>query len=151
MKTTSEEREEGAAGGAHCPTHSREEAVRDDEPEVAGPAPKKTALEDLLGKYFTTEPAEGYNSSKQAEREVENYRKEASIPLSGCPVKCWKDHCSQYPLLSQLAKACLSVPATSVPSERIFSTAGDIVNAQRSQLLPESVDVLIFLKKNMDV
>ncbi|KAL7841202.1 hypothetical protein SRHO_G00248930 [Serrasalmus rhombeus] len=149
-QTTAEEREEGAAGGAHCPTHSREETVRDDEPKVTGPVPKKTALEDLLGNSFSTEP-EGSNSSKQAEREVENYRKEASIPLSGCPLKWWQEHCSRYPLLSQLAKACLSVPATSVPSERIFSTAGDIVNAQRSQLLPENVDMLIFFKKNMAV
>ncbi|KAI4881690.1 hypothetical protein NFI96_031341 [Prochilodus magdalenae] len=148
-QTTAEEREEGAAGGAHCPTPSREETVRDDEPEVTGPAPKKTALEDLLGNSFSTEP-EGSSSSKQAEREVENYRKGASIPLSGCPLKWWQEHCSRYPLLSQLAKACLSVPATSVPSERIFSTAGDIVNAQRSQLLPENVDMLIFLK-NMAV
>ena len=31
LKITAE-REEGAAGGAHCPTHVREEAVRDDEP-----------------------------------------------------------------------------------------------------------------------
>ncbi|KAM8732386.1 E3 SUMO-protein ligase ZBED1-like [Acanthopagrus schlegelii] len=149
-QTTAEEREEGAAGGAHCPTHGREEAVRDDEPEVTEPTPKKTALEDLLGNSFSTEP-EMSNSSKQAEREVENYRKEASIPLSGCPLKWWQQHCSQYPLLSHLAKACLSVPATSVPSERIFSTAGDIVNAQRSQLLPDNVDMLIFLKKNMAV
>ncbi|KAI4889174.1 hypothetical protein NFI96_009756 [Prochilodus magdalenae] len=114
-QTTAEEREEGAAGGAHCPTPSREETVRDDEPEVTGPAPKKTALEDLLGNSFSTEP-EGSSSSKQAEREVENYRKGASIPLSGCPLKWWQEHCSRYPLLSQLAKACLSVPATSVPS-----------------------------------
>ena len=124
--------------------------MRDDEPEVTEPTPKKTALEDLLGNSFSTEP-EMSNSSKQAEREVENYRKEASIPLSGCPLKWWQQHCSQYPLLSHLAKACLSVPATSVPSERIFSTAGDIVNAQRSQLLPDNVDMLIFLKKNMAV
>ncbi len=56
---------------------------------------------------------------------------------------------SKYPLLSPLAKAYLSIPATSVPSERVFSTAGDIVTAQRSQLLPEIVDMLIFLKKNI--
>ncbi|KAK0149249.1 Zinc finger BED domain-containing protein 1 [Merluccius polli] len=113
-QTTAEEREGGAAGGAHCPTHGREEAVRDDEPKLTEPAPKKTALEDLLGNSFSTEPEES-NSSKQAEREVENYRKEASIPLSGRPLKWWQEHCSQYPLLSHLAKACLSVPATSVP------------------------------------
>ncbi len=36
-----------------------------------------------------------------------------------------------------------------MPAERVFSTAGDIVNAQRSVLRPDHVDQLIFLKKNL--
>jgi len=43
----------------------------------------------------------------------------------------------------------LCIPGTSVPAERVFSTAGDIVNAQRSVLRPDHVDQLIFLKKNL--
>ena len=39
-------------------------------------------------------------------------------------------------------------PATSVPAERVFSTAGDVVTAQRSQLKSEHVDRLILLKRN---
>ncbi len=33
-----------------------------------------------------------------------------------------------------------------MPAERVFSTAGDIVNAQRSVLRPDHVDIL---KKNL--
>jgi len=47
-----------------------------------------------------------------------------------------------------MAKKYLCIPATSVPAERVFSTAGDVVTAQRSQLKSEHVDRLIFLKKN---
>ena len=36
-----------------------------------------------------------------------------------------------------------------MPSERVFSTAGDIVIAQRSALNAENVDKLMFLKKNL--
>ena len=36
-----------------------------------------------------------------------------------------------------------------MPSERVFSTAGDIVTAQRSALNAENVDKLIFLKKKL--
>lgn len=50
-----------------------------------------------------------------------------------------------------LAKRYLAAPATSVPSERVFSTAGDIVNASRSALSTDNVDKLIFLKKNMKI
>ena len=45
----------------------------------------------------------------------------------------------------------ICVPATSVASERVFSSAGDIVSAQRSCLHSDHVDKLLFLKKNMRV
>uniref|UniRef100_A0A3B1IEW9 BED-type domain-containing protein n=1 Tax=Astyanax mexicanus TaxID=7994 RepID=A0A3B1IEW9_ASTMX len=47
--------------------------------------------------------------------------------------------------------ANLCIPGTSVAAERVFSTAGDIVTAQRSSLTPEHVDQLLFLQKNLNV
>ncbi|KAH3796046.1 hypothetical protein DPMN_149610 [Dreissena polymorpha] len=38
---------------------------------------------------------------------------------------------------------------TSVPSERIFSTAGDPVSAHRACLDPGDVDMLIFVNTNI--
>ena len=114
------------------------------------PPAKKTALGDLLGdSSAAVEPAE--QSNRGVEKEIKIYSREVSIPLTSCPLEWWRKNCSLYPLLSPLAKAYLSIPATSVPSECVFSAAGDIVNAQRSQLLPENVDMLIFLKNNMSI
>merc|ERR1712208_68654 len=113
-------------------------------PAVEEPPAKKTALEALLGETFTdTEPASA-QPIREIEREMDKYKNEKCISLKSCPLNWWKENERHYPLLSPLAKAFLSIPATSVPSERVFSTAGDIVNAQRSQLLPENVDMLIF-------
>ena len=41
----------------------------------------------------------------------------------------------------------LCIQGTLVPSELVFTTAGDIVTSQSSVLHPDHVDVLIFLKK----
>ncbi len=147
LKTTGEKStERRGEAAAHCSTHGGEGALGV-ESEETEPASKKTALEDLLGDSFSKTE----KSSRGIEMEIDLYRREASIPLSCCPLKWWRENRSKYPLLSPLAKAYLSIPATSVPSERVFSTAGDIVTAKRSQLLPEIVDMLIFLKKNMTI
>jgi len=56
---------------------------------------------------------------------------------------------NKFPLLSKVAKKYLAVQATSVASERVFSTAGDVVTSQRACLSGEHVDTLIFLKMNL--
>ncbi|ELT89452.1 hypothetical protein CAPTEDRAFT_142524, partial [Capitella teleta] len=56
---------------------------------------------------------------------------------------------STFPLLSNFAKFLLGIPATSVPSERVFSTAGDVISAKRSHLTSSNADKLTFLHHNM--
>ena len=73
--------------------------------------------------------------------------KEKSEPVG--PLGWWKTNSDRYPKLALAAKYCLCIPATSTPSERIFSTAGYIVNKNRSCLLPENVDKLVFLAQNL--
>ena len=50
--------------------------------------------------------------------------------------------------MARLAKQYLSIQATEVASERIFSTAGGVLTKLRSQLDPGTVDAIIFLHKN---
>jgi len=63
--------------------------------------------------------------------------------------KYWHEHKFVLTPLSEIALKYLIVPATSVPAERIFSKAGQILSAQRNRLLPKNLDILIFLNKNM--
>ena len=60
----------------------------------------------------------------------------------------WKKNRAKFPYLFQAAQACLHIPATSVPAERIFSLAGYVVRSRRSKILPINVNKSIFLKKN---
>ena len=52
-------------------------------------------------------------------------------------------------LLPRMARRYLGVVATSVPSERLFSTAGNVVTAKRCALEPENVEKLVFLHDNL--
>ncbi|XP_050062310.1 E3 SUMO-protein ligase ZBED1-like [Aphis gossypii] len=64
-------------------------------------------------------------------------------------VEYWRDHKSLLHPLSEIALKYIMIPATSVPSERIFSKAGQIMSARRNRLLPDNLDTLVFLNKNM--
>ncbi|XP_030252892.1 zinc finger BED domain-containing protein 4-like isoform X1 [Sparus aurata] len=120
--------------------------------DLQQPPLKKTALEDLLEGTFTESVGAAQTDHMCGiETEIVRYRSEMSISLTSCPLKWWKENSKFYPLLSPLAKAYLTTPATSVPSERVFSTTGDVVTSQRSQLRPENIDMLNFLKRNLKV
>lgn len=62
----------------------------------------------------------------------------------------WKTHCDQYPSLAALAREHLSVPATSVPVEAMFSTTGLILNSKRSSLSPANMNMILFIHDNID-
>ena len=63
-------------------------------------------------------------------------------------LKWWHDNRHQYPCLYQAAKGLLHTPATSVPSERIFSEADYIARERRSKILPINLNRHLFLKRN---
>uniref|UniRef100_A0A3B3DU20 BED-type domain-containing protein n=1 Tax=Oryzias melastigma TaxID=30732 RepID=A0A3B3DU20_ORYME len=83
--------------------------------------------------------------------EIKQYQDAPSLPLTEDPLLWWKSQQHAFPLLSKLAHMHLCIPGTSVAAERVFSTAGDIISAQRSSLTPEHADQLLFLKKNMNI
>uniref|UniRef100_A0A8C4S0T5 HAT C-terminal dimerisation domain-containing protein n=1 Tax=Erpetoichthys calabaricus TaxID=27687 RepID=A0A8C4S0T5_ERPCA len=122
--------------------------VLDDE---GPPVPKKrnTSLLNLLGKTFTNVRDVSKSAGTRAEEEMKKYLETPSLSLSEDPLTWWRSQETVFPLLAKLAKCYLCIPGISVAAERVFSTAGDIVTAQRSMLTPEHVDQLLFLQKNM--
>ena len=49
---------------------------------------------------------------------------------------------------SQWTLSILCIPGSSVPSERVFSKSGQLLNKKRASLKSKNVDMLIFLNKN---
>ena len=62
-------------------------------------------------------------------------------------IKFWFDSYIQrkLPILSRVAIGVLSIPASSSSSERVFSTAGRVLEKRRNQLSSKSVDALLFM------
>ena len=89
---------------------------------------------------------EEVSETSSLDLEVTRYISELGGPNNA--LEWWKERAVSYPHIANLAKKYLSIPATSVPSERIFSLAGNLVTRKRALLSPENVDLLIFLKKN---
>lgn len=83
--------------------------------------------------------------------EIENYKKEEEICKDADPLNWWHQNLFRYPILSEIAISYLCIPATSTPSERVFSAAGNIVSAKRSCLSPENVNKLVFLTQNKHI
>ena len=53
-----------------------------------------------------------------------------------------------FPILTKLARIILSLPATSVPSESLFSQAGITNTDLRNRLRPNLLEQIVFLKSN---
>ncbi len=119
--------------------------------EESSPPQKKSVMAELFGEFFTSEKGTTKSLSQIIEEEVMSYRLTGCIPVDENPLAWWRSNEHKYPHIAKLAQHYLAVPGTSVPSERVFSTAGDIVTASRSHLLAENVDKLIFLQKNMKI
>ena len=85
------------------------------------------------------------------QQELNTYFAEKPAPADTEPLFWWKMNAPRYSFLSILARKFLCIPATSVPSERIFSAAGYIVSKLRASLSPENVDALLFLRQNAEL
>ena len=84
--------------------------------------------------------------------EVDQYLKEPLIQFHRANTySWWKDNTHCFPQLSNLARKYLAPPSTSVASECLFSTAGDIYHEKRNRLAPDRAKSLMFVKKNFSL
>jgi hypothetical protein len=82
------------------------------------------------------------------ETEYAIYSSEPTIGKDCNIFNWWRENLSRFPNLSLKSKMFLCVPPSSVASERVFSTAGNVIEEHRTRLLPEKAERLVFLKTN---
>lgn len=84
-------------------------------------------------------------------RELDKYLNLPLLLRTDDPFKWWKTAQETLPLLSKLASRYLSAPPSSVESERLFSTGGNVYEPTRNRLCSENGETLMFLHYNLRV
>ena len=66
------------------------------------------------------------------------------------PLNWWKSKTKDGELVQfkKLVQKYHCIPATSVPSEQLFSKAGELISARRNRLSSQNIDMLLFINKN---
>ncbi len=143
-----------------CFTISRSSTEPDIPPDdgpstIVTPAPppckKKKGLSAIL-KHIEEENTQSIPSLTPEDKinnEIHSYLDYPIVNSETNPLVWWKDEQRRFPTLSVMARKYLCICGTSVPSERVFSTSGFIVNGYRSRLRPKNVNYLVFLSHNL--
>lgn len=76
------------------------------------------------------------------------YKLEKRLDRGADPLQWWRENESRFPVLAFLAKRYLCIPASSAPSERLFSKLNIVVSKRRARLSAERSEQLTFLETN---
>lgn len=114
------------------------------------PSTSKSSFSSLYDRILEEhdEPAGG---TQAVVIQMQMYLKEPTMGEKDSPFQYWANNHARFPLLADVAVKFLSAPSTSVESERLFSTASNIVDEKRNRLTAERAEMLIFLKKNLPI
>ncbi|XP_076842109.1 zinc finger BED domain-containing protein 4-like [Brachyhypopomus gauderio] len=138
---------------SECAAEMRKAIPTQMEDDQAGPSTQTSApsSDDNLWQQLDMDVKESQSKSNVTTDsiiEVQRYISEANTPRSQDPLKYWETQRLHYPTLYKLAMKYLCTPS-SVPCERVFSKAGEIVCKRRNRLSPNILKQLMFLNKNL--
>lgn len=115
------------------------------------PSSKRSKVEscDLLADFKTAATPLSNADINDTRHELDKY---LALPVTDCNVlQFWKENDGEHklPTMALIARKLLAIPATSTASERVFSVCGVTMSSRRARLNPETLEMLIFLKYNM--
>ena len=114
---------------------------------LSSSAPRARAC--LWDLFPSSEAVESTNDAADTSTMIDRYLSAPLLVRSEDPYLWWRQNKNQFLTLSILARKYLSAPASSVPSEQLFSGAGQIYSDNRSRLLAERGEMFLLLKYNL--
>jgi hypothetical protein len=89
---------------------------------------------------------EAYLTENGMKLKNENNKKEYNDPLDW-----WKENEHKYSVLAELAKLFLCIPASSAPSERIWSRTSQVLSLKLASMNDDVASGIVFVKENIDI
>jgi len=80
---------------------------------------------------------------------IDEYQVYLSLPTideSEDPLEWWKDNEQKFKCLAKMARDYLAIPATSVPSEQVFSTGKNLITDKRNRLVGKTIRMCLCLR-----
>ena len=121
---------------------------KDDAPVTAPPTKKLRRIWQLYDKKVDSIIKEQDLTAAGA-LELAKYLEEPLVTSDVDPIKWWSEKKHAYPKLYEIFLQKFCIAATSVPSERIFSKAGQILVDRRNRLSGKKLTKILFLNKNL--
>ena len=81
--------------------------------------------------------------------EIDRWLTEPNLPLDSTPDdirRYMRDRRTDFPIIMQIARDFQAIPATSSPSERVFSYAGNLITKKRTSIISENVRYVLCLR-----
>ena len=72
----------------------------------------------------------------------------STVPKGVSVLSWWQRKANALPILSEIARSVLAIPASSAKSERVFSKGGNIVTVKRTRLNPKKVEKILVIQEN---
>ena len=98
---------------------------------------------------YVLELDEEENVNVESLTEVDHYLREPCVANDKSVLDWWLSKKDCYPVLFEMARVYLAIPASSAPSERVFSVGTLVLTDKRRQLQEGRVARLMFMKRNM--
>lgn len=90
-----------------------------------------------------TAPGTKETPKTKVAKELKNFLKVPQLDPKADPMKWWKDNQELYPTLAQIARRVLAIPASSAPTERVFSKMSRVNAKDRSSMKPALANALL--------
>ena len=90
-------------------------------------------------------------NEKDLEEEINMFLSDSLQKRDCDPLKWWAINSNRFPRCSKFVRKYIYLcpPPSSVPSERLFSEAGDLYDEKRNRLNPDKAEMILVIRGNL--